>query len=155
MNNYFWTDKNTSYWLALAVSLLPLLSLIMGVATLGGQDTEAAVDANPQTASGFGLLGSVFLIVGGGFVLAKIMAIVGNFRRWYYGWVFHAAEIVLVLFVLGILAIVSTFSQSFDLLGLVKLGLIFIALAMNLYLRSLWGERSNKDLYRVSFYTHS
>lgn len=143
----------------LLVGVFPLISLFFCILfALGGspEPGNAATQADPSNnADSVGFfrilsLGIVLLLI-----LAKGAALIGNFRRWYYAWLFHSLELHLIIFILGLLAVVATLNQPFSILGFIKIISIFSCLLINFHIKNYWLSGNTRSLYRVSHYTHA
>ncbi len=158
-------SRQRSLVLAIFMGLFPLLSVLLCLDLLlpFAEQNTVAQSAQPVTqreipgqplgggssSENIGWLPLVPIFLA---LLAKLAAIVGNVRRWYYGWVFHSIEIHLVIFIHVLLIVISVFSLPLTLVGLFKFLLLFMLLITNFQLQSYWSGRKVRDLYRVGHY---
>lgn len=136
-------------------TIAPLMTVVLSVMILsgGGEPEQVAASAGgseERAAPGVGALVifSIPLLI----LLSKIAAIVGIWLRWYFTWLFHALEVQLVTFIMGLIVVISAFSIEFSLIGFVKLISIFALLLVNLMLRRFWNTKPVRERYGVSFY---
>lgn len=140
---------------ALSVAVVPLLSLVICVVIMsvaGGASDTSEPPSEPSPLSAGALIVFALLL---GIAMIKILAVIGNVARWYFGWLYHTVEINIVIFILGLLLVVSVLSAPLTLPGLVNVITVFLALALNLYLKSLWALKEVREAYHVTHYTHA
>lgn len=141
---------------ATLVAIYPLLSLVVfGIlmASGGNPDSSDASEASGAQNAGGPPLIVLFVLLA--ILVSKGLAVAGNFRRWYYGWVFHLIELNLVLFLQGLFLVIAVLSFELALASAVKLILMMGCLYFSTVLKSVWCERNVTDRYRVTYYTHA
>jgi len=166
------TTRSFSRFIAIIVSVFPLVTILMCMLLLGPPSGKEDIDSkyqptieeadevgNNNTEANVrqhsGLLGFIIPLIYFAFIVAKLLAVIANLSRWYYGWIFHMIELNLVVFACGLIVIVSIFSLEFSFSGLLKLLSLFFLLWANYHLKSYWSGRQIRDWYRVGHYIHA
>lgn len=150
------TIKSAHWSVLLLTTLLPLMTVVISMAILSGSP-EPAQNNQGAAASGGGpgFFGGLFFAIVLTLVLSKVAAIIGIWRRWYFSWVFHAIELQLTTFIMGLVVVVSAFTLGFSIADLIKLLVIFLLLSLNLFLRRLWNEKPTREVFHVGYFSHA
>ena len=139
-------DKTKSRLTAILITFFPLLSLIIAIGLMANGDGEkSTAAANSETASPPLLI----ILLGLSLLATKIFAVISSIRLHYFGWVYHVLELHIVIFLLGLIVVLSTFNQSWDITGAIKLILAFLLTAVNLELKALWMGKRIQSSFRV------
>jgi len=129
--------------LPFAIALFPLLSVGLGVMFLEKPPSSPPDVTNKVSEVNISLshLAALLVIVG-----VKLAAVIGIWRRVYFSWLFHALELSVVCFFLGLIIVVAIFSLPFNIFGLAKLVLLFFALACCLALKKSSSEIAVRNI---------
>ncbi|MFL0811597.1 MAG: hypothetical protein K6L76_14350 [Agarilytica sp.] len=139
---------------ATVLAVYPILGLVFCVYLFAKppSDAESAQVAAQQSTGGPPVLVILILLL---IVASKITAVVGLYRRWYLGWVFHILELNLVIFIQGLFLVIAVLSMDFALQSAVKLILMMACLYISVLLKMFWRGRDITDRYQVTSYTHA
>lgn len=148
---------NQHHWIIfLGVAFLPILTALFSIVLVSGASDELQQKAVADNASSSpGVLSAIILMIGIALALSKITAIVGIWLRWYFTWIFHAVEVQLITFIMGLVVVISAFSLEFTLQGLAKLLSIFLFLYVNMLVREFWNGKRVRDSFYVNYFSGS
>ncbi len=144
---------NNPRWLALGMSFLPIVSLVITIVVTGEkpQNTEAVASGQAEAQQGPPLWVLAILLT---LFVGKLAAIIGSFKGWYYGWVYHVLEQSVLIFLIGLFLVMGVLSIPLSLVGLIKMVVLIAVILLNFVLRSAWLDKHTKDRYHVAVMTH-
>lgn len=136
------------------VSFFPLMSLFMSIALASGDSGSGpSPEASASDVSGsVSVLPILIMLL---FLVIKVSAIVGSFRKWYYAWLYHSLELHLVIFIIGLFAVIATLNQPFNGSGFIRIIVIFLCLFINFRIKNYWLSNDNRGFYKVNHYSHA
>ena len=96
--------------------------------------------------------GLLMVIVGLGLLGAAVLAVVGYFMYWYYGWLVSSIAYRLMPFVIGLVLSVGIFTLPWSFKGGLLLAMILSAMVISLRAINYISSERQRELYNVDHY---